>query len=123
MNPDKLNEITGRTQSHLVPLDQDYLIHRDAHIAFNSLKEEASFAGFNLTAVSSFRSFGIIKQRENVPSSQMMVIPLSLTPFQRKKLFFESFAGALSPGPAAITGELTLMSSIKRDLIPTLDTK
>ncbi len=57
MNPNKLEECTGRTQSHLVPLDQDYLVHQEALIAFNSLKEEASFAGFDLTAVSTFRPF------------------------------------------------------------------
>lgn len=57
MNPEKLKEITGRTQHHLVPLDQDYLVHQDALIPFNSLKEEAAFAGFDLMAVSTFRPF------------------------------------------------------------------
>lgn len=57
MNPDKLKEITGRTQNHLVELDSGYLIHKDALIPFNSLKGEASHHGFDLTAVSTFRPF------------------------------------------------------------------
>lgn len=57
MNQDRLLEVTGRTTDHLIKLDETYLVHKDALIAFNSLKEEASFAGFDLTAVSTFRPF------------------------------------------------------------------
>jgi LAS superfamily LD-carboxypeptidase LdcB len=58
LSPDKLLEVTGRTTDHLTKLDEDYLVHKDALIPFNSLREEAKFAGFDLAAVSTFRPFG-----------------------------------------------------------------
>lgn len=57
MNKEILLQATGRTTDHLTKLDENYLVHKDALIAFNSLKQEADFAGFDLTAVSTFRPF------------------------------------------------------------------
>lgn len=57
MNQERLDQFTGRTQNHLTKLNEDYLVHQEVVIAFNSLKQEAAVEGLDLTAISTFRPF------------------------------------------------------------------
>lgn len=57
MNQERLDQFTGRTQNHLTKLNEDYLVHQEVLIAFNSLRQEAAIEGFDLTAISTFRPF------------------------------------------------------------------
>ena len=52
-----VEQLTGRTQSHLVELDDRLKIHREAKADFLSLQSLAKKAGFELAVASSFRSF------------------------------------------------------------------
>ena len=52
------NIVTGKTQEHLL-LDEtsNFLIHKDAFVSLNLMREEAAVAGFSLKIASAFRGF------------------------------------------------------------------
>lgn len=51
-------QLTGRTQEHLLPIEETpYLLHKQAINDFYRLRDEAKNAGFNLWVVSTFRDF------------------------------------------------------------------
>lgn len=51
-------QLTGRTTSHVIsPPENPGGIHPETAVAFASMREAAALAGFELTAVSGFRSF------------------------------------------------------------------
>jgi LAS superfamily LD-carboxypeptidase LdcB len=104
LNQERLDQFTGRTQNHLTKLNEDYLVHEEVLIAFNSLKQEASHEGLDLTAISTFRPFDEQLQIWNNKATGQKILlddngkPLEFDKLSKEEIVFRILRWSALPG-------------------------